>query len=150
MFICSAEFNLKWSIAAYATSYWCGTRCDLCLTEKHIIAQASQNNLLKLLSANFYQIFIFSPNDSPLKLWKMLFISPQNLFSFSWCSNFFSFLSSFQIQKDKWKWNNLSSMDLHKFPEVIFGITQKLYITSSNRIQEYFWTSFVTWRATGH
>ena len=29
------EFNLKWSIAAYATPYRCGTRkCDLCLTEK--------------------------------------------------------------------------------------------------------------------
>ena len=29
------EFYLKWSIAAYASPYKCGTRrCDLCLTEK--------------------------------------------------------------------------------------------------------------------
>ena len=41
------EFNLKWSIAAYATPYRCATRrCDLCLTEKYIIARANQNNLL--------------------------------------------------------------------------------------------------------
>ena len=41
------ESNLKWNIAAYATPYRCGTRrCDLCLTEKYIIARASQNNLL--------------------------------------------------------------------------------------------------------
>ena len=41
------EFNLKWSIAAYATPYRCGTRsCDLCLTEKYIVAQANQNNFL--------------------------------------------------------------------------------------------------------
>ena len=43
------EFNLKWSITAYATPYRCGTRrCDLCLTEKYIIAQANQNNLLNM------------------------------------------------------------------------------------------------------
>ena len=41
------EFNLKRNIAAYATPYICGTRrCDLCLTEKYIIARAKQNNLL--------------------------------------------------------------------------------------------------------
>ena len=40
------EVNLKWSIAAYGTPYKCGTRrCDLCLTEKYIIARANQNNL---------------------------------------------------------------------------------------------------------
>ena len=40
-------FNLKWNIAAYATSYNCGTRrCHLCLTEKYITAQAKQINLL--------------------------------------------------------------------------------------------------------
>ena len=41
------EFNLKWSIAAYATPYRCGTRrWDLFVTEKYIIAQANKNNLL--------------------------------------------------------------------------------------------------------
>ena len=41
------EFNLKCCITAYATLYRCGTRrCDLCLTEKYIIARANQNDLL--------------------------------------------------------------------------------------------------------
>ena len=41
------EFNLKWSIAAYATPYRYGTRrCDLYLTEKYIIARANQNTHL--------------------------------------------------------------------------------------------------------
>ena len=40
--------NIAWSIAAYASAYRCGPiRCDLCITEKHIIARANQNNLLK-------------------------------------------------------------------------------------------------------
>ena len=40
-------FSLKWSIAAYASSYRCGTRrCDLCITEKYIIARADQKRLL--------------------------------------------------------------------------------------------------------
>ena len=40
-------FTLKWSIAAYASPYWCGTRpCDLCLTEKYIIARGDQERLL--------------------------------------------------------------------------------------------------------
>ena len=43
----NTEFSLKWSIAAYASPYRCGTRrCDLCLTEKYIIARAEQKNLL--------------------------------------------------------------------------------------------------------
>ena len=43
----NTEFYLKWSIAAYASPYRCGTRrCDLCLTEKYLIARAEQKNLL--------------------------------------------------------------------------------------------------------
>ena len=42
------------------------------------------------------------------KLWKMLFISSKKLFSFSRYSNVCNFpFHAFQIQKDKWKWNNL-------------------------------------------
>ena len=38
---------LKWSIAAYASPYQCGTRrCDLSITEKYIIARADQERLL--------------------------------------------------------------------------------------------------------
>ena len=41
------EFDVKWSITAYATPCTCGTRrYDLCLTEKFIIAWANQNNVL--------------------------------------------------------------------------------------------------------
>ena len=43
----NTEFYLKWSIAAYASPYRCGTRrCDPCLTEKYIIARAEQKYLL--------------------------------------------------------------------------------------------------------
>ena len=35
------DYHLKWSIKSYASRYKCGTRrCDLCLTEKMIIALA--------------------------------------------------------------------------------------------------------------
>ena len=41
------HYNITWSIAAYASAYRCGTRrCDLCITEKYIIARANQKNLL--------------------------------------------------------------------------------------------------------
>ena len=44
-------FTLKWSIAAYASPYWCGTRrCDLCITEKYIIVRADEQRLLNKLT----------------------------------------------------------------------------------------------------
>ena len=66
---------------------------------------------LKPVSAIFYQIFISSPNDSPLKTVKSVFL-------FHLKSSFrsqdiqiyaiFSFpFHTFQIQKDKWRWDNL-------------------------------------------
>ena len=61
------------------------------------------------ISAIFYQIFIFSKNDSHLKTKCFLFhlksssrsrdIQVFVIFSFPF--------HTFQIQKDKWKWNNL-------------------------------------------
>ena len=43
-----------------------------------------------------YQVFIFSPNDSPLKkLWEMFFVSSKKLFSFSRYSIFCGFFPSF-------------------------------------------------------
>ena len=65
---------------------------------------------LKLVSAIFHYFFIFSPNDSPLKTMKNIFISSEKLFLFSRYSNFCIFSLHFhalQIQKDKWKWNDL-------------------------------------------
>ena len=41
------DYHLKWSIKSYASQYKCGTRrCDLCLTEKIIIALADPKVLL--------------------------------------------------------------------------------------------------------
>ena len=41
------NFNVKWSVAAYASTYRCGSRrCDLCLTEKYVTARANHKNLL--------------------------------------------------------------------------------------------------------
>ena len=62
-------------------------------------------SIIKACVLNFNQIFILLLNDSPLKLWKMI------IFSFSRYSNFCDFylpFHTFQIQKHKWKWNNLS------------------------------------------
>ena len=44
----NTDHNLQWSIKAYASPYKCGTRkCDLCLTEKMIIARSDPKKLLK-------------------------------------------------------------------------------------------------------
>ena len=44
----NADYNLQWSIKAYASLYKCGTRkCDLCLTGKLIIARSDPKKLLK-------------------------------------------------------------------------------------------------------
>ena len=55
----------------------------------------------------FYQFFIFSPNYGPSKTMKDVFISSKKLFSFLRYSNFCNFPHTFQIQKDKWKWNDI-------------------------------------------
>ena len=44
----NADYNLQWSIKAYVSPYKCGIRkCDLCLTEKMIIARSDPKKLLK-------------------------------------------------------------------------------------------------------
>ena len=89
-----------------------------------------------------YQIFIFLPNDSLSKTVKNVFyFIKKPLFVLEIFSSFFSNFSlpfqTFQIQKDKWKWNILISwIGLHKFADVVFGIIQKpLYVTSSNLVR---------------
>ena len=57
---------------------------------------------VKLLAAIFYQIFIFSQTDSPLKTKKMVFISSKNLFLFSRYSSFCRFFPYFPYFRD-WK-----------------------------------------------
>ena len=78
-------------------------------------------NLLKLVSAIFYQIFIyhqmlamiaryFSPNNSPSKSEKCFIFHLKSAFRSRDIQIFVIFpLSShtLQIQKDKWKWNHL-------------------------------------------
>ena len=40
-------YDIAWSIAATASQYKCGTRkCDLCITEKYMIAMAEPESLL--------------------------------------------------------------------------------------------------------
>ena len=96
---------------------------------------------LKLVYAIFDQIFLFTQNDSPLMTIKMFFISSKKLFSFSGYSNFCCFFSSFphfpdskgQAEVEQFM---MSWIDMHKFADVIFEITQKLlYITSSNLVR---------------
>ena len=43
----SENYNVRWKLSIYATLYKCGTRnCDLCQTEKYVIARANQEHLL--------------------------------------------------------------------------------------------------------
>ena len=69
--------------------------------------------MLKLVSAIFYEIFIFSPNDSPSKTMKNVFFFNLKSFFRSQDIQVFVIFSppfhTFQIQKDKWKYNNLMS-----------------------------------------
>ena len=65
---------------------------------------------LKLVSAIFYQIFIFSPNDSPLKTEKCFLFHLKSSFCSRDIQNFVFFCLPFQTfhnEKGKWKWNNL-------------------------------------------
>ena len=93
---------------------------------------------LKRMSAIFYQMFTFSQNDSLLKTMKNVF-SSKKLFSFSRYSIFFP--PSFpHLLDSKWQMEveqfMMSWTGLHKFEDVVFGITQKLlYITSSNLVR---------------
>ena len=81
---------------------------------KHIsnlerVNQCVKEPYLKLVSAIFYQIFIFSSNNRPSKTMKNVFyfikkaLFVLEIFKFL---HFFPF-HNFQTQKDKWKWNNL-------------------------------------------
>ena len=66
---------------------------------------------LKLVPAIFYQFFIFSPNDSPSESVKNVFLFHLKISFRSQDIQVFEVFSlpfhTFQIQKDKWKWNNL-------------------------------------------
>ena len=74
----------------------------------HCIAENTLK-FLKLLSAIFHQIFIFSPNNSPSKTMKKFLFHLKSCFRSRDIQIFviFSLLfHTFQIQKGKWKWSN--------------------------------------------
>ena len=106
--------------------------------EKKILVKA--NSLFCIKFVFFHQMIALQ------KLWKIFFISSKQLFSFSRYSNFYNFFPCFphfpdskgQIIYMSWIYVMMSWTGLHKFEDVIFGITQKLlYITSSNLIIYY-------------
>ena len=74
------------------------------MTHKAFIAS------LKLVSAIFYQIFIFAQNDNPLKTIKCFLFHLKSSFGSGYTQIFVVFslpFHIFQIQKDKWRWNDL-------------------------------------------
>ena len=81
-------------------AYVCSFVCMTSLTSRHN---------LKLVSAILYQIFISHQMIVPQKLKKFFYFIEKALFVLE----IFTFLyfslpfHTFQIQKDKWKWNNL-------------------------------------------
>ena len=86
--------------------------------EKHVICTLSVA-LLKLVSAIFYQSFIFHQMIAPEKLWKMFFISSEKLFSFSRYLDFciFVFPSFFPVSHwfRGWFKKNLKVFDVINF-----------------------------------
>ena len=96
---------------------------------------------IKLMSATFYHFFIFSPNDRPLKTIKNVVYFIKKAFFVLEIFKFLIFFPSFpqfpgskgQIEVE---YIMVASIDLHKFTDAIFGITQKLfYITLSNLVR---------------
>ena len=65
---------------------------------------------LKLCPLFFYQIFIFSPHDSPSKTMKSVLFHLKSSFRSLDIQIFVIFpfpFHTFHIQKDEWKWNDL-------------------------------------------
>ena len=90
---------------------------------------------LKLVSAIFHQIFIFSLNDNPSKTEKYFLFHLQS----SFCSRDIQFFVIFPLSKlcgfKRAKGSGII-YEVMNWLDIIFGITQKLlYITSSNWIR---------------
>ena len=94
-------------------------------TKLFVSSSSESIHFTKLVFATFYQLFIFLSNGSPSKTMKNVHLKRWQMDKWA------------NAQKDKWRWNNLMSwIVLHKFADVIFGITQKpLYIMSSNLVR---------------
>ena len=96
---------------------------------------------LELVSAIFYQILIFAPNDSLSKpgeiffyfISKALFVL--EIFNSLYFLLFLSTLSRFKMANGRGVSNDVMHL-LHNFADIIFGITQKpLFITPSNLVR---------------
>ena len=109
---------------------------SLCLQSKNILTPF----YLKLASAIFYQIFIFSPNDCPSKTGKNVFyfiskaLFVLEIFKFWY---FFLFPSTFsRLKRTNGSGIINVCIGLHKFEDIIFGIIQKpLHFTPSNLVR---------------
>ena len=69
-----------------------------------------QKKTLKLVSTIFYQIFIFSSSDKPSKTVKNVLFHLKSSFRSRDIHFFLIFplpFHTFDIQKGRWKWNNL-------------------------------------------
>ena len=90
---------------------WCKSPCTVKQISSHFYCHAIMKfvsivNLLKLVSAIFYQIFIFTANDSPSKTMKNIFyfigkaLFVLEIFKFLWFFPFLTKLSRFK--KTNW------------------------------------------------
>ena len=74
------------------------------------------DKVLRLVSAIFYHFFIFSTNDSPANNSEKCFLFHLKNSFCSWDIQIFLIFTlpflTFQIQKNKWKWNNLCCHEL--------------------------------------
>ena len=110
--------NCVFCINVHSTSYFhdynilkfcdiANIACSLCFHQQSFQCYLFQYLLkdIKLVSAIFNQIFIFSPNGSPLKTIKNAFYFIEKFFLFLRYLNFCNFFPFhvFQIQKAKWK-----------------------------------------------
>ena len=110
--------------------------------EMHVFAKKiSTSGIFKACVRYFFIKFLFFHQIIALqKLWKM-FISSKKVFLFSRYSifcYFFPFLPEFPDSKGQMEVGQflMSWIGLHKFVDVIFGVTQNpLYITSSNLVR---------------
>ena len=103
------------------------------------VKQGSVNDLDVTVCVHYF--LFFQQMIALQKLWKMPFISPKKLFSFSRYPDFCNFFPCFPYFSDlkgqmKVEQFIISWIGLHKVADVNFGMTQNLfYITSSDLVK---------------
>ena len=102
------SWNFKMEFCLNSGLVW-KRQWELLLPNQGTVIQVFYFLNLKLVSIIFYQFFIFSPNDSHSKTEKCFLFHVKSSFCSQDFQIFVFFLLPFhffQIQKDKWKWNN--------------------------------------------